>query len=280
MPRLGFDWLAVAALALLPLGAAQAADTIRGDRLTTTTLPLDRESQNWSYIDTAADKDWWKVSLTRGKAYILRSNSYGCSTMVSVYNSGGARLASARCLGYYTAAIEFIPTYTGVHFVEFAANGNATSYPQYYQPDALNDCAGSRATTCTQPLDLDFSTRLQSRSDSDWRSMTLRAGQTYTATATNGNNFFLSVRKPDGSILAFRSGYAPRIVFRAPTTGKYYVEVKSNSDTYWGSNLVYYMVATGNVPALAKAGAAAGPADNAPRTREAAKTAGGVEITD
>lgn len=273
-------WLAVAALTLLPHGAALAADTIRGDRLTTTTLPLDRESQNGSYIDSATDKDWWKVSLTKGKAYILRSNSYSCSTMLAVYNNAGRKLTSAPCSGYYTAALEFIPTYTGIHYVEFVASGKATSYPQYYQPDALNDCAGSKATTCTQPIDLDFSTRLNSRSDSDWRAISLRAGQTYTATATDYNTFFLSVRKPDGSILAYRSGYAPRIVFRAPTTGKYFVEVKSTRDTYWGSNLVYYMVATGNVPSLAPASGASALEDNAPRTREAAKAMGGVENID
>jgi hypothetical protein len=280
MFRHGFISLTAAVLMLAPHGAALAADTIRGDRLTTATLGLDRETQVYSYIDNAVDKDWWKVSLTKGKAYILRGISDMCGTNIAVHNSAGVRLARAQCLGTYAAALEFVPTYTGVHYVEFAANGKSTSYPYYYYADALNDCAGSKATTCTQPLDLDFSTRLNSRSDSDWRSINLRAGQTYTAAATNGNTFFLSVRKPDGTILAFRSGYSPRIVFRAPTTGKYFVEVKSTRDTYFGSNLVHYMVATGNVATSAASGAKAAAGDNAPRTLDAAKAMGGKELTD
>lgn len=280
-------WLAIAALALLPQGAALAADTIPGNRTTTATLTLDRELGSSSYIDSSVDKDWWRVSLTKGKAYMLRGASDNCGTTVTVYNSAGARLASIPCHGSVMAGLEFIPTYTGVHYVEYAANGRSTYYPYWYYADALNDCAGSKATTCTQPLDQDWSTRLQSRGDSDWRSINLRAGQTYTATATEGNTFFLSVRKPDGTILAFRSGYSPRIVFRAPTTGKYFVEVKSTRDTYYGSNLVQYIVGTGNLPAAAvgpgaktQAQAQAGTGDNAPRTVEAAKAAAGTENTN
>lgn len=277
-------WLAVAALALMPHGMAFAADTIRGDRTTSATLPLDREAQVYSYIDNAVDKDWWKVSLTKGKAYVLRGLSDTCGTTLTVYNNSGKKVASARCSGLYAAALEFVPTYTGLHYVEYAANGASARYPYYYYADALNDCAGSKATTCTQPLDQDFSTRVQSRSDSDWRSMNLRAGQTYTAADTAGNSFFLSVRKPDGTILAFKSGYSPRVVFRAPSTGKYFVEVKSTSDTYFGSNLIHYIVATGNVSTFAAAKARAqgseGVAEKAPRTLAAAKAAAGKEIID
>lgn len=270
----GLDWLCLAALTLAPQGAAFAADTIRGDRFTSATLPLDRELQIASYIDSPSDSDWWRVSLTGGKSYILRGTSTSCNLTVSVYNSSGAQLKNAPCHGANQAGLEFIAPYTGTFFVGFAANGRATSYPYYYYADALNDCAGSAQTTCTQPLDSDFSTRLQTRSDSDWRAINLRAGQTYTAAATAGGTFFLSARKADGTILAFRSGYNPRIVFRAPTTGRYFVEVKSTQDTYWGSNLVFYMVATGNLP-----GSAGGSADAAPRTLAAAKAAAGVEST-
>ena len=271
----GSRWLCLAALALMPHGAALAADTIRGDRFTTATLPLDRELQYASTIDSVGDSDWWRVTLTAGKSYILRSTAGGCNITVTVYNSAGGLLKNAPCYGAYQAGLEFIAPYTGTYFVGFAGNGRASSYPYYYYPDALNDCAGSSRTTCTQPIDSDFSTRLQTRSDSDWRAINLRAGQTYTAAATNGDSFFLSVRKADGSILGYRSGYNPRLVFRAPTTGRYFVEVKSTQDTYWGSRLVFYMVATGDVPNAAPA-----QADTAPRTLAAAKAAAGIERTD
>jgi len=200
---------------------------------------------------------------------------------VTVYNSFGVKLKSIPCYGVYIGGLEFIPTYTGIHYVEYAANGRATSYPYYYYADALNDCAESKATTCTQPLDLDYSTRLQTRGDSDWRAMNLRAGQTYTAMATEGNTFFLSVRRSDGSILRFNSGYSPRLVFNVPTTGKYFIEVKSTRDTYFGSNLAQYIVATGNVAArAAKASVEGTVGDNAPRTLDAAKAAAGKENTD
>lgn len=285
MLRSRFAWLTAAAvLAVLPQGAALAYDTIPGDRSTAATLTLDREGQTYSYIDDASDRDWWRVSLASGKAYVLRGGSSSCGTTVSVYDRYGRRLKSTACYGYYQGALEFVAPYTGLFFVEFAANGRNSSYPYYYEADALNDCAGSAATTCTQPLDLDFSTRLQSKSDSDWRTMNLVAGRTYTAAATQGNSFFLSVRRPGGAILAYRSGYSPRIVFRAPSTGRYFVEVKSSQDTYYGSNLVYYIVANGELPAAANANAARPPAgvaaDNAPRTPEAAKAAVGRETTD
>lgn len=279
---IGLLSLAAAALALLPQAPALAFDSIPGDRTTSYTLPLDQELVNYSYIDSATDKDWWKVNLTAGKAYILRSSSYSCGVTVNVYNRSGVKLKTAGCYGVYQAGLEFIPSYTGVHYVEFASNGRSTSYPFGYYPDALNDCAGSKVSGCTQPLDLDWSTRLQTRGDSDWRSINLRAGQTYTAMATDGDRFFLSVRRVDGTILAFQSGYSPRIVFRAPTTGKYFVEAKAISDTYFGSTLVHYMVATGNLPALAPAKAKA--TEQAPLTPAAAlaagKAAAGKEIID
>ena len=115
------------------------------------------------------------------------------------------------------------------------------------------------------------------------RSINLRGGQTYTAAATDYDRFFLSVRKPNGAILAYQSGYSPRVVFRAPVTGRYFVEVKSTQDTYWGTNEVHYIVATGNLPMLPaarQAQASAGAGDDAPRTLEAAKAAAGKEITD
>jgi hypothetical protein len=274
-------WLALAALALLPHGIALAADTIPSNRTTTVTLALDRELQVSSYIDSAVDKDWWRVSLTAGKAYVLRGVSNMCGTTMTVYNRFGAKLKSIPCHGLYVGGLEFIPTYTGVHYVEYAANGKATSYPHYYYADALNDCAGSKATTCTQPLDLDYSTRLQTRGDSDWRSMNLREGQTYTVAATEGNTFFLSVRRSDGTILRFTSGYSPRLVFKAPVSDRYFIEVKSTRDTQFGSNLAQYIVATGGVAARA-AGTHADRAfgDHAPRTLDAAKAAAGKENTD
>lgn len=281
----GFIWLAIIALALVPQGAALAADTISGDRYTNATLSLDRELQVGSYIDSAIDRDWWRVSLSSGKAYILRGTSDVCGVTVSIYNSIGARLKTVACYGAYQAGLEFIPPYTGIYYVEFAANGRSAFYPYHYYADALNDCAGSRTTTCAQALNLDFSTRLQTRGDSDWRTINLRAGQIYTAAATNGNTFFLSVRKPDGAILAYRSGYSPRIVFAAPTTGRYFVEVKSTQDTYSGSNLVFYIVGNGNLSTSAltaggKDQVSARAGDNAPRTLEEAKASAGKENTD
>ncbi len=130
MDKQNLKRLAVAAaVALLPQGAALAADTIRADRFTTATLPLDQEGENYSYIDSAGDKDWWKVSLTKGKTYILRGGSFRCGTAVAVFNSSGSKLASASCSGSYLGGLEFTPTYTGVHYVEYAANGRGTSYP-------------------------------------------------------------------------------------------------------------------------------------------------------
>lgn len=273
-----------AALALAPL-AAPAADTIPANTSTTASLTLDRELRVYSYIDSPTDRDWWRVSLNKGSAYVLRGVvGSGCYVTVSVYDSAGRKLKSATCNALYIGGLEFIPTATGTYYIEYAANGRASYYPYYYYADALSDCAASKSTKCSQPLDTDFSTKLQLKNDSDWRRIDLVAGRTYTASATEGNTFFLSIRKPDGSILAYRSGYYPSFVFRASTTGRHFVEVKSTSDTYSGSNTPRYIVANGNIKSQLAAKRATkeatGPrvTDGAPRTLDAAKAQAGKEI--
>lgn len=225
---------------------AHAVDTIPANTGTSANLTLDRELQSYSYIDSSTDKDWWRVRLTKNTAYVLRSYSSNCSVMVSIFNSANKKLKTAPCGGYNVGGFEFVAPSTGAYYVEYAANGRNSGYPYYYYADALKDCAAARTTTCTQPLDTDYATKLQLRNDSDWRSINLVKNRTYTATATEGNSFFLSIRKPDGSILAFRSGYYPGFVFTAPSTGKYFVEVKATQDITY-SQQVHYIVASGNI---------------------------------
>ena len=271
------------ALAVAPV-AAFAADTIPANSSTGAVLTLDRELQVYSYIDSPTDRDWWRVSLNKGAAYVLRGVASNCSVTVSVYNSASKKLKTATCSASYVGGFEFIPPATGTYYVEYAGNGRASSYPSYYYPDALKDCAATKTTTCTQPLDTDFSTRLQLKNDSDWRAINLIGNRLYTASATEGNSFFLSIRKPDGTILAFRSGYYPGFTFRPASTGKYFVEVKSTQDVYFGSNNVRYIVANGNILARLSAERATKEAtrlivtDRAPHTLDAAKAQAGNEV--
>jgi len=272
-----------AAIAIAPV-VAFAADTIPANSSTGAVLTLDRELQVYSYIDSSSDRDWWRVSLNKGAAYVLRGATDNCSVTVSVYNSASKKLKTATCSANYVGGFEFIPPATGTYYVEYAGNGRASGYPSYYYADALKDCAATKTTTCTQPLNTDFSTRLQLKNDGDWRAINLIKNRLYTASATEDNTFFLSIRKPDGTILAFRSGYYPGFTFRPATTGKYFVEVKSIRDTYFGSNNVRYIVADGNILARLSAERATKEAtslrvtDRAPHTLDAAKAQAGNEV--
>lgn len=234
--------------ALLAEGVAtvNAAD-LPANGSTPATLRLSHEFESGSYIDYYFDKDWWRVNLTKGSAYVVRSLSSYCQTTVSLLDYRGKKLASAPCKAPYTAAFEYIPTYTGLHYVEYADNQRYRYYPTYYYADVFNDCAGSIKTKCAQAIDTDYSTLLQYKGDSDWRAIQLKGGRVYTATDTEGNSFFLSIRRANGTILAYRSGYYPSFAFYVPSTGKYFVEVKATQDPGFGTANYHYLVAEGNL---------------------------------
>jgi hypothetical protein len=84
--------------------------------------------------------------------------------------------------------------------------------------------------------------------------------------------------------LSGQAAPAPGFTFTPATTGKYFVEVKSTGDTYFGSNNVRYIVANGNILARLSAERATMEAtrllvtDRAPHTLDAAKAQAGNEV--
>lgn len=249
--------------AMATSGVAAAAD-LPANASTPASIRLSHEFEAYSYLDYYLDKDWWRVNLVKGNAYVVRGLSGSCTTTVSLLDISGKKLGTATCNSSYIAAFEYIAKYTGTYFVEYADNTRIFSYPSYYYADVFNDCAGSKATTCTQAINTDFSTILQYKSDSDWRAINLKGGKVYTASATEGAYFFLSVRKPDGTILAYRSGYYPTFAFYVPSTGKYFVEVKATRDPGFGSTTVRYIVAEGDLTLRYKAAREAALAKGTP----------------
>ena len=234
--------------AILSSGAtAVSAADLPANGSTPATIRLSHEFESYSYLDYYGDKDWWRVNLTKGNAYVVRGISSRCTTTVSILDYRGKKLASAPCKPSYTAAFEYIPTYTGLHYVEYADNFRYPYYATYYYADVFNDCAGSIKTRCTQAIDTDFSTLLQYKGDSDWRAIQLKGGKIYTATDTEGHTFFLSIRRANGTILAYRSGYYPSFAFYVPSTGKYFVEVKATQDPGFGTSNFHYLVAQGDL---------------------------------
>lgn len=259
---------------------AQAYD-LPANGSTPATLRLSHEFESYSYLDYYGDKDWWRVNLVKGNAYVVRGLSSRCTTTVSLLDYHGKKLASAPCKAPYAAAFEYIPSYTGLFYVEYADNFRYPYYSTYYYADVFNDCAGSVKTKCTQAIDTEFSTLLQYKGDSDWRAIQLKGGRVYTAADTEGHSFFLSIRRANGTILAYRSGYYPYFAFYVPTTGKYFVEVKATQDPGFGTANYHYLVAEGDLTLsmaakraqaqAAKASRPAGVEDRAPQNIEEAR---------
>ncbi|HEY0845728.1 MAG TPA: pre-peptidase C-terminal domain-containing protein [Noviherbaspirillum sp.] len=239
------------------LSAAQVASDIAASTSTTGTVSVG--SSVTGTIGSAADADWYAVSLTGGVTYNIQlqgaysNNGTLHDPLISgIYNSSGTLMddSYADDSDGLDSSLDFTPTTTGMYYV--AAEGYGTSVGTFrlsVSQIASSDLAANTSTTGRVLVNGTATSSIETANDQDWFAVSLTAGTRYqidlegspTSGGTLSDTYLHGVYNSSGTLISGTtdddSGYGAdsRIIFDASSTGTYYIGAgaySSNTGTY------------------------------------------------
>jgi serralysin len=233
---------------------SSAPDLIPANTGTTATIGLGTAVD--VSIDSSGDSDWYRVTLTAGVTYTIQTSSvpgFDPDPYINIYNSTGATILAFNDDGGdgLNSSVSFTPTTSGVYYIDartyFDSAAQISSTGVYKLSITENTAlgtdivAGSTATTATLAIGGAVSGNIDTGSDSDFYAVTLVAGQSYefrtapggvASTASPGLDTLLTLRDANGNVIRANDNAGQhnfsRLLFTAPTSGTYYLEVSSN----------------------------------------------------
>lgn len=201
-------------------------------------------------IEHAGDRDWYGVELDADVTYMLRVQR---TTLGSGIDDAVIRLFDTRDNGYQfitfnnTAAndplgrsgptdalILYKPSVAGIYFIEASDAANATG-GYHISVSVLDDAAGSTDTIQKVLVnERSVSGHIEVTGDSDWYSVYLTEGVTYTLEARQAarnplSDPFLNLRNASGQVIASDDdgdGANARLVYTAQSSGLFYLDVQ------------------------------------------------------
>ena len=204
-------------------------------------------------VNFNGDRDWFRLSLQSGRTYNL-SVSAGSLIDPELYlrDVNGLQLGyGGDAGGTRNALLTFTANATGTFYLDVGSNNNVGggSYTASVV-DVLNtdDFAANNSTAGAVAIGGSSSGVISFGGDRDWFRVSLQAGSTYRFNL-NGNTLAdpsLSVRDTNGSQLAFNddfSGQNSQIIFKATTTGIYFLEAASPNPAATGSYTLAAVIA-------------------------------------
>jgi len=191
-------------------------------------------------IETAGDRDWFKLYLISGYTYQFDATEtdYYLDLDMFLRDSNGVSLAYGDDYGTTDdPRITFTATYTGYYYLD-VADYWLTSTGQYnVEAKALivDDFSADLNTTGILSLGGSINGNIEKVGDIDWFKVYLTQGYTYQFDATESNRLDLNMflRDSSGVSLAYGDDYGtsddPRITYTATYTGYHYLDVAD----YW-----------------------------------------------
>lgn len=192
-------------------------------------------------IESAADADWFAITLTAGERYTFQLDGTGLADpLLTLYSASGATLARDDDSGTgNNALLSFTATSSGTHFLAASAYGSFTGGYRLSASSAgtgsSDDYAGSTATTGRISIGGTASGRVETANDSDWFAVSLSAGQRYDfrLDGSGQNDPLLTLYSAQGAALASDDdgggGYNALLSYLAPTSGTYYLGAQMTS---------------------------------------------------
>jgi RTX calcium-binding nonapeptide repeat (4 copies) len=184
-------------------------------------------------VDTYNDHDWYAVNLTAGANYIFWLTGSGTQPLAypsfALRNAAGATLATNNI--NLNPQFNFTPTTSGTYYLDA---GNYTVDTGQYTLNTLLDIdqvRGDDRTIASIAIGASVAGSIDRTSDHDWYAVTLTAGSTYffdlegDGTLSNPNFTILSAT---GAAFLNYINIGTQIVFFAPTTGTYYLDVRGD----------------------------------------------------
>jgi hypothetical protein len=219
-----------------------------------------------SAVDTAGDKDFFSVTLTAGTTYKWDMSSNILDSKLALYDPGGVFIDSADYgdVGQ-TETLYYTPTTSGTYFVR--ASGYADTTGSYalgmsaFAP-VVGDVPGNSSSTVKLQVPGFVTNQIDKEppnqaADTDWFSIRLHAGSSYLFYLYPNDNTLdgqLQMFDANGNPVYDRfgngfvdngwySGDPETMVFVAPTTGNYFIQVSG----YQGSTGRYSLYSAESV---------------------------------
>jgi hypothetical protein len=235
---------AAATLAVaLPLLAATAPSAAAAD------VPADASTRAVARIginltpgtwERSGDRDWFRVRLVRGRAYVIRTDLLGRTpdppwrqetVLRDARGRALARVASSTTDALEFPIIAFVAPATGTYFVD--AGGTAAAPTRSglgYGVLVSPDCAASARTACVILPGREPPRHIQTVNDVDWLRASLGAGRSYTIELAGGQTTFaLALVDARGRRVATGESPGPGSAvirnFVPPASGDYYAVV-------------------------------------------------------
>lgn len=232
-------------IVVLAAGAARAAGAtdIPGDRSTRATLPLSPSRITFQF-EAAGDKDWHRLSLTKGQDYHVAWYAAFTDAKATLRDKTGAALSAGySTAGYYRwslAGFSFRAGYDGLHYLTLVAVGNdenSSSYSSPYSAQVTNDCASATLTKCQLPLNRVTNGILTSGLDINALSMNLSANQAYVLTVPSSDPVFMRLTILTGNGTPTASGSSSDsdgtiVTFQTAAVGRYFVQATGGQQSY------------------------------------------------
>ena len=221
-----------AAIAVMP-EATNAAD-ILGNKSTTATLPV-KDVVTLGLFETAGDRDWYRVRLTKGITYAIvidagaPLNAADPGIYASVRNSSGRVQASDIDDPDTVGGFTYTARYTGNHFVEYRHLAGVP-LPTGYEARVSTDCPGTVETKCTLALGVERKSSFNYAQDMDWFKVQLLRSRTYTLVGSGDIGFFTSLRTASGVIVWDDFLDHSSRTFRPPADGVYFIATQGEDD--------------------------------------------------
>ncbi|MBF0627296.1 MAG: DVUA0089 family protein [Magnetococcales bacterium] len=222
-----------------------SADAIDDSITTTGTIDIGTTGVD-GQVDSAFERDWYRVSLTAGQNYEinLRGASSHLGTLndpnfVGVYDATGTLLPGTGnddANGSTDSATTFRPTTTGTYYLAVGGYADGTgTYNLTINNSVSTEVADNINTTAS--MEFEYRGQIDTASDVDWIQVSLTAGRTYQIQelGSNGNHGTLSdpflqglydstgLVIPDTSNDDADGTTNSSISFTAPATGNYYI---------------------------------------------------------
>ena len=191
--------LLVAAFLVIAGSPDLGATDIPGNASTRATLTV--EVANYAFtigeFERPGDRDWYRVSLSKGKHYFVavNGNSSTCAVGGFVRNAAGKVLKSGTSDLFIDEGFEFLAPYTGTFFVEYRPlpltcfSDFGAHFNHFVRVSA--DCAGSPETSCLHAVGQARKSMLAGALDRDFFKVVLSKAKTYTLKAVPTNSPFL-----------------------------------------------------------------------------------------
>jgi len=183
-------------------------------------------------VNSAGDRDWFRIALTAGVTYRfnLNGNTLADPTL-ALRNAKGKQLAFNDDFNGRNSQITFTAITDGRYYLDAGAysigTGSYTLLAANITP--VDDFTADASTTGSIAVGGSSTGIVNSEGDRDWFRIALTAGQTYRFNL-NGNTLAdptLALRNASGTQLAFNDDFNDRnsqITFAATTTGTYYLD--------------------------------------------------------